>query len=64
MQMFWTVRQFLLIYQKNVDHETKHDVLLVLLEFIDEAFLKFTADSMNYNISMNNNNSMDCNISR
>ena len=64
MQMFWTVRQFLLIYQKNVDHETKHDVLLVLLEFIDEAFLKFTVDSMNYNISMNNNNSMDCNISR
>ena len=64
MQMFWTVRQFLLIYQTNVDHETKHDVLLVLLEFIDEAFLKFTVDSMNYNISMNNNNSMDCNISR
>ena len=64
MQMFWTVRQFLVIYQKNVDHETKHDVLLVLLEFIDEAFLKFTVDSMNYNISMNNNNSMDCNISR
>ena len=59
MQMLWTVRQFLLIYQKNVDHETEHDVLLALLEFIDEAFLKFTVDSMNYNISMNNNNSMD-----
>ena len=60
-KLLWAVATCLKIKLLNMELRM---MLLVLMEFIDEAFLKFTVDSMNYNISMKNNNSMDCNISR